>query len=407
MTSIGTMPRPLLRIALGLAAALAVVAGVWAMAGLAWSSPSEPPAASVARIAGLTRGAFDDDALQRIAARMDPAARALAERHDGTGAASAWGRVPGWASLDLGTAPSLGLNSVGAEDARVINAALPVSVSAVLPAPPFVLRARNSAEFERAVRCLSIAIYYEAALESIDGRRAVAQVVLNRVRDQNFPNTVCGVVFQGWERWTGCQFSFTCDGSLSRTPIAALMRENEQIARQALTGHVMAAVGTATHYHADYVLPYWSPTLSKITQIGTHIFYRWVGPAGLPQALNARYSGSEFAITDAVLTGRAPRATPAPGTTVVEGAGAVLPDGAAVTQVAAAEAGAPGRVRAVMQLGGRRLPSQDEVARINEGLRRFEAAPAPAASAPAPAAPAPAPAGAESMTVTEVNRPAG
>lgn len=151
-------------------------------------------------------------------------------------------------------------------------------------------------DFDRslAVNCLSDAIYYEAGFEPEDGQRAVAQVILNRVRDPNFPDTVCGVVYQGWQRKTGCQFSFVCDGSLNRRPPMADQKEHAKaIATQALSGVVVEAVGTATHYHTDYVDPYWRPTLVEITKIGQHIFYKWPGQAGQPEALDKPYHGGE------------------------------------------------------------------------------------------------------------------
>ena len=74
--------------------------------------------------------------------------------------------------------------------------------------------------FERSLQCLTEAVYYEARSESEEGQRAVAQVVLNRVRHPAYPNSVCGVVYQGSERVTGCQFSFTCDGALGRPELA-------------------------------------------------------------------------------------------------------------------------------------------------------------------------------------------
>ena len=159
---------------------------------------------------------------------------------------------------------------------------------------PFILPAASIAEHEQAVECLADAVYYEAGFEPLPGQRAVAQVVVNRVRDPNFPKSVCGVVFQGFKRKTGCQFSFVCDGSMKRRPPHA---EQEAFARvvaeQALGGHVEKEVGTATHYHTDYVSPSWAPTLVEITQIGQHIFYRWPGKAGEPAALTYAYQGGE------------------------------------------------------------------------------------------------------------------
>ena len=125
------------------------------------------------------------------------------------------------------------------------------------PARKFILRADADSR-DRALECLTQAVYYEAATEGADGQRAVAQVVLNRMRHPGFPSSVCGVVYQGAELPTGCQFTFTCDGSLARQPIPSIWSRARKIAMEALSGHVFAPVGHATHYHADYVLPYWA-----------------------------------------------------------------------------------------------------------------------------------------------------
>lgn len=145
----------------------------------------------------------------------------------------------------------------------------------------------------RAQQCLTMAIYYEAASESDAGQRAVAQVVLNRVAHPTYPGTVCGVVFQGSERETGCQFSFTCDGSLNRRPSQAFWNRAGRIARQALAGSVYAPVGLSTHYHTLAVNPHWAPSLDQVAVIGAHQFYRWHGAAGSRDAFTARYRGGE------------------------------------------------------------------------------------------------------------------
>ncbi len=152
------------------------------------------------------------------------------------------------------------------------------------------LQDENSAT---ALRCLTQAVYFEAATEPLQGRRAVAQVVLNRMRHPAYPKSVCGVVYQGSQRQTGCQFSFTCDGSLLRTPMTGPWREAQAVALDALNGRIEPSVGTATHYHADYVLPKWAFTLDKIEQLGRHIFYRFDGSWGRAPAFDGRYSGVE------------------------------------------------------------------------------------------------------------------
>jgi len=143
----------------------------------------------------------------------------------------------------------------------------------------------------RALTCLTQAIYYEAASESDAGQRAVAQVVLNRVAHPTYPNTVCGVVYQGSERRTGCQFSFTCDGALGRTPSRFGWNRARAVASAALAGSVYAPVGLATHYHTIQGNPYWAKSLNRVTTIGAHIFYRW-GGAGHTQCAEGSQSRS-------------------------------------------------------------------------------------------------------------------
>jgi hypothetical protein len=176
----------------------------------------------------------------------------------------------------------------------------PAQAPAASPAPvaPFVLDLKAK-QAQVAAACLADAVYYEAGFEPLDGQRAVAQVVLNRVRDRNFPNTICGVVYEGWKRRTGCQFSFACDNSLlRRAPNAREWTAAIRVANQALSGYVMAAVGSATHYHTLDVKPWWRSTVVEVAKIGSQIFYRWPGRAGLPSALeDDRYAGHEARVS--------------------------------------------------------------------------------------------------------------
>ena len=176
------------------------------------------------------------------------------------------------------------------EQAKLINAAMPFSGGPVLAARPFDLSGADPLDHRRALLCLTQAIYYEAGFEPMQGRRAVAQVVLNRMRHPAFPKSVCGVVYQG-ARQPVCQFSFVCDGSLYRPPAAGAWKQAEAIAEAALDGSVEKSVGAATHYHADYVAPYWAPRLAKVSAIGAHIFYRWPGAWGSTAAFTGRYVG--------------------------------------------------------------------------------------------------------------------
>jgi len=180
------------------------------------------------------------------------------------------------------------MQAVG-DQAKVINAALPFANGPLHTAQSFVMSGNNMDE-SRALLCLTQAVYYEAGYEPLEGRRAVAQVVLNRMRHPAFPKSICGVVYQGAGSGV-CQFTFVCDGALYRRPAQAAWAQAETIAKAALAGYVEKRVGEATHYHADYVAPRWAPLLAKVAEIGQHIFYRWPGGWGQPAAFNGRYAG--------------------------------------------------------------------------------------------------------------------
>jgi len=176
------------------------------------------------------------------------------------------------------------------------------TLSASLPKPldtrlgdaaarPFGLAGTSEDHF-RALQCLTSAIYYEAATEPDAGQRAVAQVVLNRVAHPQWPNSVCGVVYQGSER-PGCQFSFACDGSIARAPVPMWWQRARAVAERALAGEVYAPVGLATYYHTGAVHPAWAPRMTYIGAIGAHLFYRPPGAEGAPGAFTDRYWGGE------------------------------------------------------------------------------------------------------------------
>jgi hypothetical protein len=122
---------------------------------------------------------------------------------------------------------------------------------------------------------------------------AVVQVALNRVRHPAFPPTICGTVFEGSDRATGCQFTYTCDGALARKPQPEIWAQARKAAERALDGFVFAPVGTATHYHTDWVVPNWGPELDKITAVHTHLFFRFKGGWGRATALAQPYAGNE------------------------------------------------------------------------------------------------------------------
>lgn len=151
----------------------------------------------------------------------------------------------------------------------------------------------SSADSARALQCMTQAIYYEAGNEPEAGQRAVAQVVLNRVRHPGYANTICGVVYEGSERSTGCQFTFTCDGALARRPVPSVWARSQRYAREAIAGRAFGEVGYATHYHTLDVWPYWGRSLTMTNMIGRHLFHRLRGTASAPGAFSVRYSGRE------------------------------------------------------------------------------------------------------------------
>ena len=155
--------------------------------------------------------------------------------------------------------------------ARVANAAVPIRADRRIRATAFRWGGGSAAR-EQATECLATAALYEAG-DDARGQRAVIQTILNRARAPGFPRTICGVVYQGYDRATGCQFSFTCDGSFRRRPVHLGWGSARRRARRALDGAVFAEVGKATHYHADWVVPYWQHSMTKVARVGAHLFY--------------------------------------------------------------------------------------------------------------------------------------
>ncbi|CAN7242776.1 cell wall hydrolase [Phenylobacterium sp. LjRoot219] len=260
--------------------------------------------------------------------------------------------------------PVTTVDPAAAQTAEQINALRPFAVGPIRPMRPFVIKG-PSGDRARALECLSQAVYYEAAREPLKGQQAVAQVVLNRVRHPAYPKSVCGVVYQGAALPTGCQFTFTCNGSLRWRPEPALWAQAQGVARRALGGFVDKEVGSATHYHAAYVAPYWAPELVKMTQVGQHIFYRWTGTWGEPPAFTGRYAGGEAVLTPAVLRGGE---TPAERKVTLSVAGETR-------TYTVADAAAPGGVRTRIQgvlQPVRRKASPEEIKRINDSLAGVE-----------------------------------
>jgi hypothetical protein len=277
---------------LGLALALATAAGLAARASAPVPEPSQPS---------------QPRDLAAFLAQADPAVL----HFTAAGPAVVSARPPGWQRLDLTRRPVLDLGSSSASEA----AASPAGPAA----EPFVLTGPERAE---AVHCLTTAIYYEAALEPRAGQEAVAQVVLNRVRHADYPKSVCGVVFQGADR-PGCQFSFACDGSMARPPVAWAWKQSRDVAEQALSGYVQKSVGLATHYHTSWVDAPWTSTVTRVAQIGQHIFFRPRGAGGAPAAFRLAYRGGENAASRTWLIGK-PEAAALPALTRVSTEGQLL-----------------------------------------------------------------------------------
>ena len=193
---------------------------------------------------------------------------------------------PGSASYYVATSEVLAPGATGSQGAGLIDfAGGPIARAMRMDL--------SGVDRSRALDCLTAAVYYEARSEPDQGQRAVAQVVLNRVAHPSYPGTVCGVVYQGSERSTGCQFSFTCDGSLARRPNEYFWDRARGVAAQALAGYVEPSVGLATHYHTIAVHPYWAPSLHFITTIGAHRFYSFMGRAGAAGTFRFAYLGGE------------------------------------------------------------------------------------------------------------------
>jgi spore germination cell wall hydrolase CwlJ-like protein len=218
--------------------------------------------------------------LFRLSSDMMPAARTF-DRDDG-------GVVVG-AFSGLLTAPPAAMAAPATEPPRtiVLAKAAPTAVSApsilapsdrnavqqarpVPPKSPLVGVVKNDKE----LKCLAEAIYFEARSEPERGQAAVGQVVLNRVLHEAYPNSVCGVVYQNRHRYLACQFTFACEGKALRTDEPGPWATAQRIAKDIAEGRTyLAGVGNATHYHANYVRPWWARYMERRERIGRHLFF--------------------------------------------------------------------------------------------------------------------------------------
>jgi spore germination cell wall hydrolase CwlJ-like protein len=225
--------------------------------------------AQVERLEGASSAGFTEEALAAAAGGLDPSALAIARRHDPYSVAGPTQRDR-QAEMITARLEDLRARSSGETGLR--------RVSLTTPARPFQFS--GALDASRDLECLTQAVYYEARGEGRAGMQAVAQVVINRARHPAFPKTICGVVFQGASRQTGCQFSFTCNGAMRAPVQRGAWSRARDVAAHALSGEVFAPVGTATHFHTTAVSPRWRHSLLRVGQVGDHVFYRFGGRAG-------------------------------------------------------------------------------------------------------------------------------
>lgn len=136
----------------------------------------------------------------------------------------------------------------------------------------------KSSYSKRQQKCLAEGIYFEARGEPVRGQAAVAQVILNRVKNPAYPKSICGVVYQNKHWRNRCQFSFACDRIRDRVRNKKLWKVAQHIATETSAGRIwFPQVGSSTHYHATYVRPKWARRMKKVGRIGLHVFYRTKG----------------------------------------------------------------------------------------------------------------------------------
>jgi spore germination cell wall hydrolase CwlJ-like protein len=147
----------------------------------------------------------------------------------------------------------------------------------------------------RELDCLAQAVYFEARGESPRGQQAVATVIMNRVKNPNFPKTVCAVVYQGSTHRNGCQFSFACDGLAERVVERTAWDRARSVAARVLSGAVLRDIGSATHFHTTAVTPDWGSRMLRVAQVGLHVFYRFNPHAKAPVEIEPQEDTAVFA----------------------------------------------------------------------------------------------------------------
>lgn len=131
----------------------------------------------------------------------------------------------------------------------------------------FIIQTTEQVKYnEQDQDCLAKNIYYEAGIESEEGKYAVAQVTLNRLKSGRWGDTICSVVY------SKAQFSWTLKKKLEK-PQGQAWEDSQWVAHRVLAGDRVHQLKEAMYYHADYVSPYWKKSVLKIQQVGQHIFY--------------------------------------------------------------------------------------------------------------------------------------
>jgi spore germination cell wall hydrolase CwlJ-like protein len=204
------------------------------------------------------------DQASRLAMYEDGGATARASDHAASVLDSPWLRTVEY-SLERDTDASMSRYAMRDRDGAALS-------SLISFRSDHIKRAENTGAEHM---CLAQAVYYESGNEPLSGKLAVAEVIANRMRDHRYPDTICGVVYQGATRTTGCQFTFTCDGALKRKPIGNNWENAKKVAAHVLMNLNEERTGGATHYHATYVDPIWNAGLIRTDKIGLHIFYRF------------------------------------------------------------------------------------------------------------------------------------
>ena len=130
--------------------------------------------------------------------------------------------------------------------------------------------ARGGAEWQ----CLAEALYFEARGETVKGQFAVAEVILNRVKSERFPSSICGVIKQGTGKRYQCQFTYTCDGYKDTIGEPRAYDRVGKVARAIMDAGDQNLTNGATHYHTTAVNPNWARVYTRTARIGDHLFYR-------------------------------------------------------------------------------------------------------------------------------------